>query len=78
MEVIESFLAMEAAENEILSGTWTKISKHSPQQANYTDCGVFICMNARNLTDQTIFKFHLDISSTRRQIKAELINANLL
>ena len=75
MEVIENFLLMEAARDTASLGNWTIVYKDSPQQSNLT---VFVCMNARQLSDQTTFKFHLNISSTRRQIEAELVNSKLL
>jgi len=61
MEVIEKFLVMEAARNTVGLGSWTKVYQDSTQQSNLTDCGVFVCMNARQLSDQATFEFHLDI-----------------
>ena len=57
---------------------WTKICQDSPQQTNFNDCGVYVCMNARNLSERTMFKFYLDISSTRRQIEIKLFYSKLL
>ena len=78
MDIIENFLVQEAAEKNITLGSWTKACQDSPQQTNFNDCGVYVCMNARNLSEQTTFKFYLDISTTRRQIELELLCSKLL
>lgn len=78
MDIIENFLVLEASGKDITLGSWTKVCEDSPQQTNFNDCGVYVCMNARNLSEQTTFKFYLDISSTRNQIKLELLYSKLL
>ena len=77
MDLIENFLVLEAAEKNITLRSWTKVCQDSPQQTNFNDCGVYVCINARNLSEQTTFKFFLDIS-TRRQIELELLYSKLL
>ena len=78
MDVIENFLVQEAYGKEIILRNWTKACRDSPQQTNFNDRGVYVCMNACNLSEETMFKFYFDISSTKRQIEIELLHSKLL
>ena len=79
MDLIENFLVLEAAEKNITLGprAGRKFVQDSPQQTNFNDCGVYVCINACNLSEQTTFKFFLDISTTRKQIELELLYSKL-
>ena len=52
--------AIEFKESEERVGArkWRKeICPSVPQQDNMNDCGVYVCMNARNIVEQSAFRF---------------------
>ena len=78
MDIVENFLVMKSAEKNIPLGSWTKVYQDSQRQNNFNDCGVYVCMNVRNSSEQTNFKYYLDISTTRSQIELKLLSSKLL
>ena len=79
MDVIESYLVFKADEQKTctVSQSWDKVVCCTPQKDNYDDCGVYVCMNGRNVAERSSVKFHLDIPRARRHIKHELLNGTL-
>lgn len=78
MDVIETYLLLKGDEHKTVSQSWEKVVSSTPQQENYDDCGVFVCMNGRNVAGRSSFEFHLDIPRARRHIKCELLNGTLI
>ena len=79
MDAIENYLHYKEAEEKGSMKEWTKeISQSAPQQDNFNDCGVYVCMNARNIAEQSSMKFYQDIPKTRKHIHNELLNLKLL
>lgn len=53
--------------------------KDIPQQLNGSDCGIFMCMYARHLSERTPFLFtQSDINVIRKLIVIEVLNQKLL
>ena len=79
MDIIEHYLVVEAAERRCHFNTWTKvICEEVPQQNNFNDCGIYACMNGRNIAERSNYKFYLDISRIRRHMEKELLQSQLL
>ena len=78
MDIIEQYLVLEAAERNLSLRRWTQDVCKATQQHNFNDCGVYVCMNGRNIAEQSTFKFYLDISRTRKHIEHELLCSKLL
>ena len=54
MDIIEDYLVVEAAERKCTLKTWSKeICREAPQQNNFNDYGVYVCMNSRNLVEKS-------------------------
>ena len=75
MDVVEQNLIIEGAE---LYWGVCKETCTIPRQRNFNDCGVFNCINGRNIAEKSDHKFHLNISRTRQHIKNELLCSKLL
>ena len=78
MDIIETYLVLKVAEQKAVSKSWNKEICREPQQDNFNDCGVFVCMNGQNLAERLNFEFYLDVPHSRRHIKHELLNCKLL
>ena len=79
MDAIEKYLLFKESGERVGARKWRKeICPSVPQQDNMNDCGVYVCMNARNIVEQSAFRFNLDIHMTRKHIFHELLNSKLL
>jgi len=79
LDAIEKYIISKEAEQRVSAKKWTKeISQTAPQQDNFNDCGVFVCMNASNLAEQSSIRFYLYISRTGKHIHNELLKYELL
>ena len=79
MDAIENYLHYKEAKEKASPKEWTKeISQSAPQQDNFNDCGVYVCMNASSIAEQSSIKFYLDIPKTRKHMHNELLNLKLL
>ena len=77
MDVVERYLLKEAAKRKFTLGRFSKEAFTFPQQSNSNDCGIFVCMNGRNIAEKLDYKFYLDIPRTRQHIKNELLSSKL-
>lgn len=65
--------------NSAISSWPIYFCKDIPQQLNGTDCGVFMCMCARHLSERAPFLFsQSDIPVLRKLIVLEILNKQLL
>ena len=79
LDILEQYLLLEAAKQNFAVKIWIKeVCKECPQQSNFNDCGVYVCMNARNIAEQSQFKFYQEISRVREQMKHELLCSKLI
>jgi len=78
MDVVEQYLVVEAAERKVTLGSFSKEICTTPKQDNFNDCGVFVCMNGRNISEKSALKFYVNIPKTRLHIKNELLCSKLL
>jgi len=72
MDAIQAYLMIE--QKKTILKSWVKEICRTPQHDNFNDCGIFVCMNGRNIAEQSCYKFYLDVPHSRRHIKHELLN----
>ena len=59
LDILEEYLLLEAVERNLAVRIWIKeVCKECPQQSNFNGCGVYVCMNARNIAEQSKFQFY--------------------
>ena len=78
IDIIETYLVLKVAGQKAVSKSWNKQICREPQQDNFNDCGVLVCMNGQNIAEQSNFELYQDVRHPRRHIKHELLNCKLL
>ena len=79
LELLKEYI-MSLSELHVVNNKWCTVFPHKlPQQKNHYDCGVFICMYARQLACNGSFNFtQQDIIQIRRHMVIELLFKKLL